>query len=484
MNYSKGGFAYSAKSGALYMKNGVATYGNEVDGQLFSAPPDVSQDSNSSIWSPWGQNNLLPLEMADHIENCGVLQAALDSKARISAGKGFQPFLLTNVKPDGTEELEWVSDSEIHDWLEANNFFDVALDRSFDKNGYGWSPGSFILNKGRDYINRVRRIDVVSARLQKREKINKGNQINSLFLSNDWTQVGSGSFDKDKMAQLPLLREHYELDDLIERASAKSGGYEFAFMSRTLRNGRNYYSLPLWYAVRAWVKVARSVPAFKNAMFANQITIKYLISISEKYFEDAYDGWDDDDTYDEERRNQLREEKYNEIDKWLTGEEKTYKTWITGRYYDDVAQKEVPYVHIEVIDDKVKDGKLLPESSAANSEILFAIAMNPALIGAGQPGGPYSNNAGGSNIRESYLIQLMLLEAERRENAQILNVVKKFNGWSERLEVERTVFPVTTSGNTAVMSSGIKMKPRLVFRCMSGLLTTLDTGKSTKAEPL
>lgn len=479
----RNGIGFSSKTGGLYMSGGVATFGS-TDGQLFTTPPDINLNYTNSIWSPWGQDNLMPLEMADHIENCGVLNAALDAKARISIGKGFQPFLLTNITEDGKEELEWVSDSEIQDWLEENKFFDTAMDLSFDKNGYGWSAGSLILNKGRDRINRVRQIDVTTVRLQKRQKLSKGAAIKSIFLCDDWRLVNSAAFDKDKMAQISMIRDGYELQDLEEMIKGGSGASEFAFTNRTLRNNRHYYPLALWYAARNWVKVARSVPAFKNAMFTNQMMIKYVITISDKYWESVYSDWDDDDTYDDAKRNQIREEKYDEIDKWLTGEDKAYKSLSSGTYYDEVSQKEVPFISIEVIDDKVKDGKLLPESSAANSEILFAIAMNPALIGAGQPGGPYSNNAGGSNIRESYLIQLMLLEAERRENSDILNVVKRFNGWSDRLEVEKTIFPKTASMVQNATAPAKKIKPRLVFRCVSGLLTTLDTGKSTKAEPL
>jgi len=49
--------------------------------------------------------------------------------------------------------------------------------------------------------------------------------------------------------------------------------------------------------------------------------------------------------------------------------------------------------------------------------------------------------------------------------------------------VERNVFAATPVGNTATISPA-KIKPRLVFRYPSGVLTTLDTGKSTKGEVL
>ena len=211
-------------------------------------------------------------------------------------------------------------------------------------------------------------------------------------------------------------------------------------------------------------------------MFNNQITLKYVISISDKYWESIYGtAWQDESTYDQVQKKKLMEEKYDEIDMWLTGEENSYKTLSSGSYYDPLTQKEVPYITITVIDDKVKDGKHLPESAAANSEILFALMMNPALIGAGQPGGPYSNNAGGSNIRESYLTQMMISEAERKDIANVLTLVKNYNGWAKRLENSRTV--VSGIGSLATKR---EFTPRLVFRCVSNFMTTLDTGKNTK----
>jgi hypothetical protein len=196
----------------------------------------------------------------------------------------------------------------------------------------------------------------------------------------------------------------------------------------------------------------------KTAMFNNQMTIKYLVTISGAYWKRVHKKWD---SFTVEKRKEIMDTKLDEIDKYLSGNENQYKSIFANSYIDPVTKQEIADIKIEVLDDKVKDGKLLPDSAAANSEILFALQINPALFGAGQPQGAYANNAGGSNIRESSMVQLMLLEWERRQNLKTFNVVKKYNGWDKRLE---------TGGK------------RLVFRYPSGLLTTLDTGKSTKPE--
>ena len=446
----RNGIGYSEKTGGIFMAAGVTVFGTD-DGAAFAIPQEIMPLLSSAPWSPWGVNNMLPYEMANHIENCGVLGASLDAKARLSIGKGLQPFLLSNVLSDGEEVLEWVSDTEVQDWLEGNDMFDVSFDLAYDRNGYGWNTGSFILNRTRKKINRIRRIDVCTARLEKRLQ---SPRIKNIYLCEDYTKAPV-VFDGKKVVRIPLLPEGDEAKQLAKITT----GYEFAFCNRKIRNNRFYYPTPLWYAAREWVKVARSIPAFKNAMFTNQITIKYIISISEKYWESAYENWGDPIAYTPEAKQKIIEDKYDEIDKWLTGTKNAFKSISSGTWYDAVLGKENPYITITVVDDQVKDGKLLPDSSAANSEILFALMMNPALIGAGQPGGPYSNNAGGSNIREGGSQQIMLLEPDRKEINGIMNVVKNFNGWSKRIEKPGT---------------------RLVFRYPAGILTTLDTGKGTK----
>lgn len=441
------GIGYSEK--AIYRSDALKLT-STADGTTQAVAGQTQQDqSNTSPWAMWGSDNRMPITMADHLENCGVLSAAIDAKSRIAAGKGIQPFTLDNVTSDGKEELTWVSDAEIQDWLEENAMFDKVLDFSYDKNAYGWRAGSYILDAKRQKINRITRKDVFECRLQK--KSTQG-FINSLYLCGDWAG-NSQQFNKNAHVQIPALKEGFELADLTSRSS----GFEFAFIDRRRRNGRQYYPFPLWYATQEWVKIARAVPGMKNTQFKRQITLQYLVTISEKYFTTQYSDWN---TMDNDKKVDIVNKKYDEIDTFLSGSDNSFKSITSLSYIDPISGKEIDTIKIEAIDDKNTEGKMLPDSAAANSEILFAVMVNPALLGAGQPGGPYSNNAGGSNIRESYMAQIMLMEEERKMNAAHMNVVKRFNGWDKKFS-----------------------KP-LVFRYQSGLLTTLDTGKSSKPENL
>lgn len=447
-------------------------FGTYTKAAFYSEPSALtaSKDSdllNSSEWSPWGCNNDEPSFIANDIENCGVLSSAVEAEARLAVGNCIDAFLLVDKKSDGTETLDWVSDSEVQDFFEANQAFEYSYRNIYNMVGYGWAATQFLLNAKRDKINRIHAIDVYEARLAKRDK--KSGLMSSLFMCNDWQNPPS-KFDNDKISRIALLEEGWELEQL----KTLNKGYEFALLHRILKNGRKYYPKPLHRSAKAWIAISRSVPAIKAAINKNQMTIKYMVVISETYWTRVHKKWN---SYTPKERQDAMDKKYREINDWLTGEINSGKSIIAGSYYDPLAKSYVDDIRITVIDDKFKDGKMLPDSAAADKQILFSMFFNPAIWGGNLLGDGASGGAGsGSDIREATLVLLNLLNPERQNNLKIFNLVKNFNGWSKRLEVERTIFPVTNISNTNI--EGRKIKPRLVFRYSSAVLTTLDQGKS------
>ena len=208
------------------------------------------------------------------------------------------------------------------------------------------------------------------------------------------------------------------------------------------------------------------MPKTKIALFKNAICVPQIVRIHPKFWEDKIGQliWRN---YTAEQKKVQEEDYYTKIDEWLSGEDKFYKTLFTGGFTHPEKGDFIPYITFEPLKNSFPDGQYLPDSGAAISEILFANMVNPAMMGAGNPAGKaYGDSSGGSNVRESFLVQIMITEAERRLNASVFNVVKRFNGWADKFQGK--------DGS----------KGRLVFRYPSGLLTTLDTGKSTKPENL
>lgn len=429
-------------------KRGKAAYITGMSGnpnQKDATQPKFDDFNSTSLWANWGTDNQLPITMTKAIESCGVLMSAIDGKARFGLGRGVKPFRVVSTKPDGEEELEPINNTEVNDWLEESNMFFQSFGLFKDMIGFGNIHGRFKFNNAGDKIGLFIRDDVSEFRYAKEEK----GVISKTYLCADWSRTPSksdGSLLDYEL--LPWIGPATYLNNIKpEQRRAK----EFSITGRLPGWNRHYYSMPTWYAAKKWVDIATGVPDMKSAMFENNIRLKYIVVVYDSYWDRVYGAqWA---TFTPEEKEEKQNKLYQSIDDWLVGSENAYKSvYIPGRF-EQVVGKGWQDIEIKPIDDTTKQGELLPDSAAANSEILFALMMNPALMGADTPGGPYSGGAGsGSNIREAALVQVMIQEFERQQISRILNIVKKVNGWPEDI----------------------------VWRFPGLVLTTLDTGKSTK----
>lgn len=428
--------AYGVHTGAVFYNPGS----NRV-----TQPNDKS--FNNAAWSIWGDDNLEPDRMKDDIENCGVLSGVLEVKARMAIGKGLDPFILTHVDADGTETLEYVNDSEIIEWLDKNKTFLYSYSNMYNMIAYGWGATQFVLSRDRKKINRIAATDINTTRLEKKNPTT--GFINNIYLCADWS-TAPAIYDADKIKRVQVLLEGYELEDLQDSNSGK----EFCVLHRLLKNGNIYYPKPLWKAAQAWVDVTRAIPEMKNALHDHVINAQYVIIISETYWKRIHKKWD---SYTPEQRQEVIASKNKEINDFLAGHKNAGKSITAGRYYDPLSKQYENDIAITVLDDKMKDGKLLPDSAAADKQIAFANFFNPAIFGGNLLGDGASGGAGsGSDIREAYLVQLMLMHQERMLNLDVFNLVKYYNGWQKKYA----------------------NKGLLTFRYKTEVLKTLDSGGS------
>lgn len=435
------GFAFGTKSSAV-----IITKKNKTNATY--AAIKGNDDEVSGDVAFWGVNNDLPKKMMQDVEATGVLSAATDTKARIAVGKGPLPARIVGYTEDGYEQLEFVADAEIHDWLEMNNAIDCSYASVLDLFRLGNCFRQILLSSDRKIIG-YKRQDASICRLSRISETTRRSDY--VYMSGDWDRYTNMS-DKLHTAKVPLLDNYYPLLDL----QARSKEYTFMFLSQYNLFGRQYYAPSPWYVAKKWVDIAQSIPEMKEGMFENQMTIKYVVEIHPKFWDALNPRYSKMPEADQKK---LQQDWYDKIDQYLTGPKNSYKSIFTRKVFDDKSATWVPGITIEALDDKVKDGKLIPDAGAANSEILFALAMNPALMGVNIPGsGTNVTSGAGSNIREAYLVQIMLLEMERRMDSRIFDLAKITNGWQARLG---------------------KDKP-LVLRYPNQILTTLNTGANTQ----
>ena len=437
------GFPVGSKSGAIFSEK------TEQRAIPKFADPLPSADNIDTGVAMWGDNNLLPQEMADDIENTPILGAAVDGKARIAMGTGPVLMKRAGIDKNGVEILELPKIdnlNEVKDFLELNNSFMNGFATAKDLFGWGNSFTEMILTRNRQKIVGYKRHDICECRLSQKDKATRRSEF--VHLSGDWSRYNRYSKESEHTDRVPLLDLDYPLMDLQSRKS----GCNFMVGIQYPLFGRQYYAPSPWFSAKKWVNIVRNIPAMKEAMFKNQMTIKYVIEVHHLIWKEINPKFD---SLPDDEQKKIKRDYYKSIDDNLVGGDKAYKSIFTTKLFDNKKMEWVPSVTITTIDDKVKEGKLLPDSAAGNSEILFALMMNPAILNANMPGGYEGGSGSGSDIREAFLVQVILQEMERGLVSKPFEIAKRYNGWDRDL----------------------------VLRYPNRLLTTTDTGANTEGTP-
>ncbi|HOW32780.1 MAG TPA: hypothetical protein PLP88_14545, partial [Bacteroidales bacterium] len=183
--------------------------------------------------------------------------------------------------------------------------------------------------------------------------------------------------------------------------------------------------------------------------YSNQITWKYHVKIPYAFWDRKFPAGE----YATKTARQTAIEDYMDaIEDNLTSPDNAAKAIFTFYEINPVNGKAEEQWIIEPVQNKLSSEQDLISSAAANSEILFALMINPNVMGAGMPGGTYAGNQGGSNIREAFLVNIANAWVDRQNILDPLETFLRFNGMSDDVEL----------------------------RFRNTILTTLDTGSGTE----
>ncbi len=384
----------------------------------------IPKSTATRDWSVWGDDNLFPQNVLADLEGNSIGLRALEKRRNVHFGRGIVAY--RNVKSaDGTMTKEIVTDGPVKEFFRLNqiNLQWIDLIGGLEIFANGWIE--FILNKAKTQINRCSILDPAYCRHSMMDL--KVLRIEKTFYSANW----------------PLPSEEY----LTAIPTFNPAKYEpgkpypdskFTYPVFYRSFNKSYYSLSIWNGVRqsGWMAIANKVPALKKAIMENQMTIKYHVEIPDHYFAKRYPISD----YTKEQRETEIQRKIEELNDFLTNVENSGKSLVTFSYYNEQLQKEFPGWQIHVIDNKLKDDAYLPDSQAANSEILFAIGVDPSLIGASSvPGGKMASSGSGSDKREAFWSLNAECGPYREITLQPLYFIRDFNRWGDDIEFDYLV---------------------------------------------
>jgi hypothetical protein len=290
-------------------------------------------------------------------------------------------------------------------------------------------------------------INTINAKYCRLSVANSSGVIEKCIVSGKWPDTPSS----DDYTIYDVLDEYDPEADLRRRQYGnKIKGKSFIQVIRDSWSNNEYYSSPVWYSsyTAGWIDIAKAIPSFLKQAYINQITWKWHVQI-------PYAFWDrrfpESEYPDVTLRQQAINKFMDEIEDNLCGTPNANKPVFTMFEVGPNGRTEEQWI-IKPLENKLSSEQHLISSAAANSEILFSLMINPNVLGAGMPGGSYSANQGGSNIREAFLVNIANAWLDRQNLLDPLETFVRFNGAPENME----------------------------WRFRNTILTTLDTGAGTK----
>lgn len=390
----------------------------------------------------WGKDNLFPWHAAETVRNTTVLNTGLRFLRNLTMGQGIFACKVKGYNDKGDEILQPVEDSSYQRFVGSRmvrRYMEKTL-RDFLK--VGISAVQFVPNAAGNKIVGLNTINSLHYRFTE--------PLDALGSQNC---VVSGSWDlsPSSYAILPLLSDYSPENhaELLRFMGKMKGG--FVYPVRDSWSNDDIYGEPIWWPayVAGWVDIAHMVPQYLKKAYKNQTTWKWHVQIPYSFWDKKFPTTEFKDVT---LRRQAIDKYMSSIEKNLLGAENAEKPIFTNYAVNEMNGRIEEEWKILPLSNKYSAGQEnLVTSAAANSEILFALMVNPNVLGAGMPGGSYAGNQGGSNIREAFLVNIANSWIDRQNILDPLQLYLQLNGADEDVQL----------------------------RFRNTILTTLDTGAGT-----
>ena len=370
---------------------------------------DAVKLGDDDYYMPWGKDNRMPYDIIDLIESDETVSTCLMWNAQMCYGSGLQY---------NTEAATRKVAEDVEDWLLENSLTSYFLGVAQDMKHWGFAISVIILSKDGKRIARLIRKEACYCRFSKADK--ETGAIKKVYYG-----AFRDELDKKDVEIIPLLDELNPWGDLLNRISGKSKETKFAIVTRMPTADHTYYPIPYWAALfkGKWYNIKQLIALAKEAKIKNSAPIRYLVEISDKYFERLFKQ---EGITDPKMRQQRIVKAKQEILDFVSGTENSGKAWFAS-FWTTPDGNESHEVMITRVDDKKEGGDWESDIQESVNMICFTFQVHSNLVGS-VPGKSQMNNSG-SDKRELYTIAQALQKPYHDLLFLVHRIIIKFNGW-------------------------------------------------------
>jgi len=269
---------------------------------------DLSNEEQDAEIIPWGSDNLYPQNFYNKkfLRN-GAAVGGITTLKSSHYGNGFSLIKEFDDEAEGVviKKERLGKYPAIRDFARRCKFNRFWYETITDQSMFHIAFTEFVLSKDFNSIVLVERKQAAHCRFGKPDNTGK---ILKVYLNTDWATA-----NKEFTIPFDYMDPRMSVEEIKEYCKQKKITNFVTAIWYPLID-ESFYPKTDWHAVdrNGWMDVANSVPELKQAIFENQQHFKYIVYISDYYFESYYkDEWDD---FDADKRQQMRDELASVID--------------------------------------------------------------------------------------------------------------------------------------------------------------------------
>lgn len=386
--------------------------------------------------SPWGEKNNLPTEILEKVTKSDVISANLRFNRDVCYGLG--PKLVKVIRDANgkiSDHVE-IEEGKEYDFFENNDFPLFYLEQITDMVYFHNAFAELIPSASKNEIASIRHKEAAFSRWSVMDKKGK---IRNHYYSGKW-EDSPGTAD---IIVSKAIDEYNSVSEVQAMMTLKKERMIYPVYMPS--PGRPYYSRPEWYSIfqSGWYDHSVAIPELKKAIMKNNLGVKFIIYISQKYFDDIFRKEGIDVTDIKAVKKRIDEEK-NKFNEFLSGTANAKKSILALKDYVISGASAVPDKWIEIvpIDNKFEGGEYITDIETAANIMCYAMGVHPNLIGATP--GKSSGSMSGTDKRELFLMKQALMKPIIDRSLRVVKLIKAINKWDKDITITVPEYIFTT----------------------------------------
>lgn len=453
-----------------YKDAGTWLRGRIIDLQRELLKLYTAQQSDTSAGSSNGNDNG---------DESGVLGGfATESNATSTVAKTAFDALVNSINEQITDlqtkltkwENTW---PKVKEFVESNNLAQVWLAISLDQVMFNIAFPELQLNAHqldaknkevptKDWTPQVTGLSYRSCHTTRLERMDNYGRINFVYCSNRWLDkpwLDQGGDQNAPINAIPALNPLSPLLSMKEtvwaakncNVSQENRPTRFVLPTFNPTAGRPYYPTPAWHSIFGGdiYEYLSTIISDRYSRKKNANIIGRIIYLHNDYMQQLF--IQKKAQADAKKQAEIRDKLYAQINQWLSNRDNAGQSLLAFTFMgtDGKEHRSFEIVEIESASKSAADANE-KETAEISSIVFMAMLLDARLLGSSPLALVGSN--GGTDIRERYLLRLILKSPIQNVMLKTLDVISHFNDWDENLiwEIDREVMTTLDRSKSGV----------------------------------